>query len=116
MEPKPRFIQGLFSFEGKGLSYPVPLEPSALYAVPRDKHAKLIYLRAGNSTSDLVSLALTHDGAPVRFFPIAPKASVHVPFAVAENVMSESQLEILVCAASGSTGHVVLDLGLMETS
>jgi len=112
--PEPRFIQGIFSFAGKGLAYPVPLEPGAVYAVPLHKTAEFIYLRAGNASSELLSLTLTHDGAPMRLFPIGAQSSVHVPLAMVEKLASESQLEVLVCAPDGMTGALVLDIGLLE--
>jgi hypothetical protein len=116
MNAQPRFIQGRFTFEGKGLSHPVPLDPSALYAVPVDKRAKLLYVRAGNASSELVTIALTHDGAAVRLFPIGANAGMHVSLAIAEDVFSESQLEVLICAPEGCNGTLVLDLGLLVTS
>jgi hypothetical protein len=48
MEAVPRFLQGLFPF----------------------KRAQLIYLRAGNSSGELVYLLLTRDGKPMRSVPV----------------------------------------------
>ncbi len=69
----PRFIQGVYSFEGLGLEQPVPLHPAVGYTVPRDKRAQLIYLRAGNSTSELVYLLLKATATPMRYFPIGAR-------------------------------------------
>jgi hypothetical protein len=114
VEPKPSFIQGVFSFDGKGLSNPTPLEPSARYAVPADKRAQLVYLRGGNASDELVTLSLVRDGKLMRLFPLGAKGAVHVPLAVVEDIFPESKLEVLVSAPSGLRGFVVLDLGILE--
>ena len=114
MNPKPRFIQGTFSFTGRGLTSPHPLGDAARYIVPADKRAQLIYIRGGNSADALVSLVLTRDGKPMRYFPIGAKASVHVPLAVVEDIFPESRLEVLVAAPEGVSGIVVVDIGILE--
>jgi hypothetical protein len=113
MQPKPRFIQGVFTFEGRGLTAPSGLDGSS-YKVPSDKRAQLIYMRAGNSSDELVSLVLMRDGKPMRYFPIGAKASFHVSLAVVEDIFPESLLAIQVAAPLGSKGEVVVDFGLVE--
>jgi hypothetical protein len=115
MNPKPRFIQGTFPFTGRGLSNQHPLGDAARFVVPADKRAQLIYMRAGNSSDSLVTLVLTRDGKPMRYFPVGAKASVHVPLAVVEDIFPESKLEVLVAAPDGVSGTVVVDCGLLET-
>jgi hypothetical protein len=115
MNPKPRFIQGVFSFTGRGLSSPHPLDDTARYAVPADKRAQLIYMRGGNSSDSLVCLLLVRDGKPMRYFPIGARASVHVPLAVVEDIFPESKLEVLVAAPEGVSGTAVVDIGLLES-
>jgi hypothetical protein len=115
VEPNPRFIQGVFSFEGKGLESPFSLGPNTSYKVPGDKRAQLIYLRAGNSASELISLSMLRNGEAMRLFPVGARASVHVPLAVVEDIFPESQLEIVLAAPEGVKGTLVLDLGLLET-
>ena len=34
MESSPRFLQGVFAFEGKGIEAPFPLAPALHYTVP----------------------------------------------------------------------------------
>jgi len=114
MEPKPRFIHGVFAFEGKGLDAPFLLDPRAMYVVPKDKRAQLIYLRGGNSTSELVCLTLVRDGRPMRYFPLGAKAGMHVPLAVVEDLFPESKLEVFIGAPKGTAGTVVIDFGLLE--
>ena len=114
MNSTPRFIQGVFPFEGQGLEKPHALGVGTNYSVPADKRAQLIYLRGGNSSDKLIYLVLTRDGKPMRYFPIGGNASVHVPLAVVEDVFPESKLEMLVAAPKGVSGAVVLDIGLLE--
>jgi hypothetical protein len=114
MEPKPRFIHGVYAYEGKGLEAPFPLDARATYTVPRDKRAQLIYLRGGNSGSELVYLVLMRDERPLRYFPIGAKASIHVPLAVVEDLFPESKLDVFVAAPKGAAGAVVIDFGLIE--
>jgi hypothetical protein len=114
MNATPRFIQGVFPFEGQGLETTHALGPGTDYSVPADKRAQLIYLRGGNSSDHLIYLVLTRDGKPMRYFPIGGNATVHVPLSVVEDIFPESKLGILVAAPKGVSGTVVLDVGLLE--
>jgi hypothetical protein len=109
----PQFIQGVYSFKGAGLERPVALA-GAHYTVPGDKRAQLTYLRAGNSTPELVYLVLHRDGKPMRYFPIGAKGSVHVPLVIVEDLHPETRVELLVGAPEGVPGFVVVDMGLVE--
>jgi hypothetical protein len=109
----PQFIQGVYSFKGAGLERPVILA-GAHYNVPGDKRAQLTYLRAGNSTPELVYLVLHRDGKPMRYFPIGAKGSVHVPLVIVEDLHPETRVELLVGAPEGVGGFVVVDMGLVE--
>jgi hypothetical protein len=114
MNSTPRFIHGVFSFEGKGLDAPQSLGAATSYTVPAAKRAQLIYMRGGNSADELVYLVLTRDGKPMRYFPIGAKSSVHIPLAVVEDIFPESKLGVLLAAPKGATGTVVIDVGLLE--
>lgn len=114
MSSRPRFIQGVFSSEGKGLDVPGLLDGSAVFRVAADKRAQLVYLRAGSSASELVYLVLVRDGDPVRYFPIGAKSSVHVPLVVTEDLFPESKLEVHFAAPEGTLATIVLDVGLLE--
>jgi hypothetical protein len=114
IESTPRIITGIFAFAGAGLHQAVPLEGMETYTVPADKRAQFIYLRAGNSADSLVTLVLLRDGKPMRLFPIGAKSGQHVPLAVVEDLFPDSVIEVRVVAAEGVSGHVVLDMGLME--
>jgi hypothetical protein len=111
---KPAFIQGLFEFEGKGLSSPVPFSSPAVYRVPKDKRAQTIYFRAGNASPEMIYLVLTRSGDPMRYFPLGAKSSLHVALAVLEDISPSSTIELLVAAPNGIKSSVVVDVGFME--
>ena len=114
MYPKPQFIQGMFGFEGAGLTNPTPLGAAAAYKVPADERAQIIYVRAGNSSAALICLTLLRDGKVMRHFPIGANQSIHVPLAMTEDVFPESQMELTVSAPKGVAGIVIVDVGLFE--
>jgi len=114
MLENPRFIQGVFAFEGRGLDRPEPLRPAATYKVPRDKRAQPIYLRAGNSSAEMIYLVLRQNERPVRYFPIAAKGATHVPLAIVEDIPPEAHVDLLLGAPEGVSGSLLLDLGLVE--
>lgn len=114
MSPTARFINGVFTFAGAGLDKPGPLDAATNYTVPSDKRAHFIYLRAGNSSDELIYLVMLRNGKPLRYFPIGAKASVHVSLAVVEDIFPESKLELQLGAPTGTRGSVVLDIGLLE--
>ncbi len=82
--------------------------------MPSDKRSQLIYFRAGNSADAMVAISLVRDGKPFRTFPIGAKGAVHVPLAVVEDLMPESSVTVFVAAPEGTSGHIVLDIGLIE--
>jgi len=109
----PKFVQGVFPFEGRGLSSPVALTGAA-YTVPHDKRAQLTYLRAGNSTAEMIYVVLKRNGQPMRYFAIGAKGATHVPLVIVEDIDPESKLEVWLGAPEGVRGWVLLDLGLVE--
>ena len=114
IDSTPRFLNGAYSFEGHGYDKPALLDPSLVYVVPTDKRTQLIYLRGGNSSSELAYLALMTDGKPARIFPIGAKSAIHVPLAVVEDLQPDTKVEVYFAAAPGVSGTFVLDLGLIE--
>ena len=114
LESIPKFLQGVFTFQGQGYETPAPLHETLAYTVPADRRTQLIYLRAGNSADALIYLVLTRDGRPMRYFPIGGGASVHVPLAVVEDLFPDTRLSVLVGAPAGICGTVILDLGMVE--
>jgi assimilatory nitrate reductase catalytic subunit len=114
MHSTPRFLQGIFDFEGHGSDKPALLHDGLTYTVPAGVVSQPLYFRGGNATDELVTLVLVRDGAPMRYFPIGAKASCHVQLAVVEDIEDGSVLELHLAAPEGLTGTVVVDLGLVE--
>jgi assimilatory nitrate reductase catalytic subunit len=110
----PRFLQGVFAFEGKGLDQPSLVDGLLTYVVPDGMLTQPVYFRGGNSADELITIVLVRDGRPMRYFPIGAKASVHVPLRVVEDLDPGTALEIHVAAPSGVVGSVVIDVGLVE--
>jgi hypothetical protein len=69
----PRFLQGVFEFEGKGLDEPLLLDKTLSYVVPPGSTTQPVYFRGGNSTKEMISVILVRDGKPMRYFPIGSK-------------------------------------------
>jgi hypothetical protein len=117
IDSTPRVITGVYRFQGGGYDKPTRLVGEGAgpsYTVPADKRAQLIYFRAGNSSGEMIALALLRDGRTMRVFPVGAKAAEHVPLAVVEDLMPETRLDVLLAAPEGASGTVVLDMGLVE--
>jgi hypothetical protein len=110
----PRFLQGVFSFEGKGLDRAAPIDPSLSYVVPDGVAAQAVYFRGGNAAAELISVVLVRDGSPMRYFPIGAKGDVHVPLRVVEDLTAGTAVELWLAAPAGLSGTVIVDLGLVE--
>jgi hypothetical protein len=111
-ESTPRILTGMHAFDGAGYDAPVPVGVS--YSVPADRRAQMLYVRAGNSAAEMITLVLTRDGEPMRMFPIGAKGAVHIPLVVVEDLTPDTRLELLVAAPSGTGGTLALDMGLVE--
>ncbi len=114
MLEQPKFVQGLYPFEGAGLEKPLPFKTALTYKVPFDKRSQLIYFRAGNASAELIYILFECNKKPMRYFPIGAKASTHVELAVVEDLEPETVLDVLVAAPAGLAGSVLLDIGLVE--
>jgi assimilatory nitrate reductase catalytic subunit len=114
MLEKPVFLQGLFRFEGGGLSSPRAFQPQLTYRVPPDRRAQLVYFRAGNPAQELICVQFLCDGQPMRYFPIGAKAATHVELAVVEDLEPGTVLEVLLAEPANVKDSVVLDIGLVE--
>ncbi len=114
MLEKPKFLQGTYSFNGKGLGSPFPLVPSVMYKVPSDKRCQLTYFRAGNSSNELVYFLVKRDSTPMRYFPVGAKSAIHIALAVTEDLHPDTTLEVQLAAPAGTVGEVVIDVGLVE--
>ena len=109
-----RFIQGVFSYQGRGLTRPVALEPRADYIVPAGKRAHLVYCRVGNPSSELICLILKRDGKLTRYFPVGAKAGAQMPHALVDDLLAKSEIEVVVAAPEDLSGSVVIDMGFVE--
>ena len=114
MHSTPRFLQGIFPFEGQGVDKPAPLHEALTYTVPMGVTTQPLYFRGGNSTDELVVVVLLRDGVPMRYFPIGARDATHVQLAVVEDLDDGTVLELHVAAREGLTGTLVADLGLVE--
>ena len=114
VESTPRFLQGVYPFEGKGIESPYLLDPALSYQVPPGFITQPVYFRGGNTAPELIYLVLIRDGKPMRYFPIGAKADVHVPLRVVEDLDSGTVLELHIAAPDGVSGAVVIDVGLVE--
>jgi len=114
MLEQPAFIQGVFTFEGRGLASPGAFPNPATYTVPADKRAQTIYFRAGNAGAEMICLVLTRSGKAMRYFPVGAKSSIHVPLAVVEDLSPGSVMEVLIGAPEGMKSTVVVDAGFVE--
>jgi hypothetical protein len=114
MEAIPRFLNGVYSFEGNGYERAVPVSGELTYVVPADRRAQLIYFRAGNSSEELIYVVLMRDGKPMRYFPLGAKSSEHVSLAVVEDLFPETRLDVLLAAPVAVRGSLVIDIGLLE--
>jgi len=110
----PRFLQGVFEFEGNGLDKPALIDDSLRYVVPGGAVTQPVYFRGGNGCDEMVSVVLFRDGQPMRYFPIAAKGATHVALRVVEDLLGDTVLELFVAAPTDCSGTVVVDLGLVE--
>jgi assimilatory nitrate reductase catalytic subunit len=110
----PRFLQGTYAIEGKGLDKPDLLDDALTYTVPAGHTTQAVYFRGGNSSDELVTVVLFRDGEPMRYFPIGAKASTHVPLRVVEDLLGDTTIDLRLAAPEGAAGSVVVDLGMVE--
>jgi len=109
-----RFLQGIFPFEGAGLDKPVAISPELSHLVPDGVVSQALYFRGGNSSEEMVTVVLMRDGVPMRYFPLGAKDGVHIPLRVVEDIEGGSSIELRLVAPLGTSGTVVVDLGLVE--
>jgi hypothetical protein len=114
IESKPQFLNGVYAFAGTGYEKAAPLADALVYVVPPDRRAQLIYMRAGNSSSELAYLVLMRDGVPMRYFPIAARGAEHVSLAVVEDLEPDTRIEVFFAAPAAIAGSFVIDIGLLE--
>ncbi|CAN5522821.1 hypothetical protein BH09ACT8_BH09ACT8_50300 [soil metagenome] len=111
---QPRFLQGAFDFEGNGYDKPAAIDEALRYVVPPGATTQPVYFRGGNSTKQMISVVLYRDGTPMRYFPIAARGATHVTLRVVEDLLADTVLELYVAAPPGTSGSIIVDLGLVE--
>jgi assimilatory nitrate reductase catalytic subunit len=114
MSSKPQFLQGIYDFEGQGMHTPFLLDPRLTYVVPAGNEAQFVYFRGGNTSEEVVCVIAIRDGEPMRYFPIGAKSGAHIALRVVEDLLAETRIELHLAAPEGTTGQVVVDVGLME--
>jgi hypothetical protein len=114
MHTTPRFMQGVYAFEGQGMEKPFLLDPTLSYVVPLGVTAQPLYFRGGNTTGELVCVVLMRDGVPMRYFPIGARETTHVALRVVEDLESDTRVELHLAAPEGLTGTLVVDFGMVE--
>jgi hypothetical protein len=108
-----KFIQGVHEFVGKGLTVPVPLDGCS-YTVPAGMSTQPVYFRGGNSSDELICVALMRDGEIMRLFPLGARGASHVSLRVVEDLLGDTVLDLQVMAPEGCAGTLVVDVGLVE--
>ncbi len=103
---QPVFLQGVYPFVGTGIVDLAALNHDLSYEVPAGKSAEVLYIRAGNSSDELVYLALMANGKPIRYIPLGPSANQHVPLAIVESHPGGTLLEVSIGAPRGVTGVI----------
>lgn len=114
MTSKNLFLQGIYPFEGAGLDAPAVISEDLVHDVPDGVINQPLYFRGGNTASELVTVVLLRDGAPMRWFPMGAKGDVNVPLRVVEDIDGGSRIELGLFAPVGVSGAVVVDLGMVE--
>ncbi|PNG27802.1 molybdopterin oxidoreductase [Methylocella silvestris] len=113
-ESIPKFLNGVYSFEGAGYEKPLLLSDKLSYCVPPDRRSQLTYFRAGNSSDDMIYVIIMKDGAPMRYFPVGAASGIHVSLAVTEDLEPSTKLDVFVGAPADIAGSIVLDVGFVE--
>jgi len=109
-EGQPVLLQTITTFEGQGLTRPLPLGVS--YTVPDGRSAGMFYFRAGSTVAGMVNVSVLRDGKLMRFFPVAANSAMHVPLAIVEELPAGTKIEIV--AAGEGSGTLILDIGYLE--
>ncbi len=109
-EGQPVLLQTITTFEGQGLTRPMPL--GLCYTVPDGRTAGMFYFRAGSTVGGMVNVSVLRDGKLMRYFPIAANSAIHIPLAIVEELPAGSRIEIV--AAGEGSGTLILDIGYIE--
>ncbi len=62
MVSRRRFLQAIYSLEGRGLDQPFMLQPDLTYPVPRDTERQFVCFRGGNCSDEPITAVVMRDG------------------------------------------------------
>ena len=74
----------------------------------------MVYCRVGNPSSELICLILKRDGKLTRYFPVGAKAGTQMPHALVDDLLANSEIEVVIAAPAGLDGSVLIDMGFVE--
>ncbi len=97
----PRFLQGVFTFEGKGLDQPVPLDGALSYVVPAGTSAQAVYFRGGNSSDELIWCGADARRQADALVPDRREVRRARPLRVVEDLDSGTAVELYLAAPPG---------------
>ena len=109
----PRFLQGVFEFEGNGLDKPALLDDSLRYVVPAGAVTQPVYFRGGNSTDEIVTVVLFRNGAHA-LLPDRRAGSDPRRAAGGGGTAGRHRARVVRRRPDGCSGTAVVDLGLVE--
>ncbi len=110
----PRFLHGVYPFVGRGVYELSPLSDSLSFTVPQHRTVETPYVRAGNSSDDLIYLAISANGSPVHYYPLGPRSDIDIAPSIGETHSAGTRLDICFAAPRGLAGSVIVDVGLVE--
>ncbi|MGV9826437.1 MULTISPECIES: molybdopterin oxidoreductase [unclassified Gordonia (in: high G+C Gram-positive bacteria)] len=110
----PHFLQGRFPFKGAGFDTLTVIDDSLAISVPDGSTLQAVYFRGGNSSDEMITVALMHDGEPVRYFPIPAQGATHIPLRLVADFLEGAELSLTLAAPTSASGTVIIDLGLVE--
>ncbi len=111
---KPQFLQGVYSFDGRGLTNPFSLSSELSYTVPAGKRGQMVYFRGGNSSAELIYAVLMRDGQPMRYFPMGRALGRACAARCRGGSAPSTKIEVYLAAPEHVSGSVVFDIGLVE--
>ena len=109
---RPVLLQGVYAFETTGLTKPELLSKKLSYEVPPHCVVGIRYIRVGNKSDGMICVSTVVNGDSHRLIPVAANATIHVPLAIVEPIISGSQIEIHI--ASEKPGIAIIDCGCLQ--
>ncbi len=90
----PKFLQGVYRFEGRGLENPVSFDPKGrVRSSPRQAGTAILFPRGQFLARDDLSGLMRND-KPMRYCPLGAKGALDVGFHVIEETAPGTVLEV----------------------